>query len=172
MRNWLFPLFIWGIYPAWLLAGLGDYLCHRRTAIDRTSGVRESWLHVAQLVCLAVAFACAVLLQITTAVLIVLVVLVAAHSLLSYIDVRYTDGRRRILPIEQTVHGFMDVLPITAVALLGVQHWPEIRDGSMTLAPVAAVNQDRILLLSSFVVLAGVPVLEELLRTLRTARRS
>jgi hypothetical protein len=167
MRNWLSALLIWGIYPAWLLAGLGDYLCHRRTVIERTSGVRESWLHVALLVCLAIAFACAVLLQITTAVFVVLVVLVVAHSVLSYIDVHYTDGRRRILPIEQTVHGFMEVLPLTAVAVLGVQHWQEIRGGSMTLALTAAVDRDRVLLLTSFVVLAGAPVLEELLRTLR-----
>jgi hypothetical protein len=169
MRSWLSALLIWGIYPAWLLAGLVDYLCHRRTAIERTSGAVESWLHVAQLVCLTVAFACAVLLQISAAVFVVLVLLVLAHSLLSYIDVRYTDGRRRILPIEQTVHGFMDVLPLIAVAVLGVQHWPEIRDGSMTFARAAALDPDRVLLLSSFVVLAGVPVLEELLRTLRTS---
>jgi hypothetical protein len=169
MRSWLSALLIWGIYPAWLLAGLIDYLCHRRTAIDRTSGAAESWLHAAQFVCLAFAFACAVLLQMSAAVLAVLVLLVIAHSLLSYIDVRYTDGRRRILPIEQTVHGFMEVLPLTAVAVLGVQHWQEIRSGSMTVALSAAVDADRVLLLSSFAVLAGVPVLEELLRTLRTS---
>jgi hypothetical protein len=83
MRSWLSALLIWGIYPAWLLAGLIDYLCHRRTAIDRTSGAAESWLHAAQFVCLAFAFACAVLLQMSAAVLAVLVLLVIAHSLLS-----------------------------------------------------------------------------------------
>jgi hypothetical protein len=169
MRTWLSALLVWGIYPAWLLAGLGDYLCHRRTAIDRTSGATESWLHVAQLCCLAVCFACAVLLQITAAVFVALVTLVIAHSVLSYIDVRYTDGRRRISPLEQTVHGFMDVLPLTAVAVLGVQHWQEIRGGSMIVVLGSAMDRDRGLLLSSFVVLAGVPVLEELLRTLRAS---
>src|SRR5687768_9939680 len=99
MRNWLSALLIWGIYPAWLFAGAGDYLCHRKTDIARTSGVTESWLHVAQFVCVAIAFAGAVLLQISAGVFIVLVALVVAHSVLSYIDVRYTDSRRRILPI-------------------------------------------------------------------------
>jgi hypothetical protein len=167
MQNWLTALLIWAIYPAWLLAGAGDYLCHRRTRIDCTSGATESGLHVAQFVCLAIAFACAVLLQISTAVFGVLVAFVMAHSVLSYIDVRYTDGRRRILPIEQTVHGFMDVLPLVAVAILGVQHWPEIRAGTRTFVLDAAIDSERVLLLLSFAVLAGLPVLEELLRTLR-----
>jgi hypothetical protein len=167
MRTWLSALLIWAIYPAWLLAGAGDYLCHRKTEIECTSGATESELHVAQFVCLAIAFACAVLLQISAAVFGVLAAFVAAHSVLSYIDVHYTDGRRRILPIEQTVHGFMDVLPLVAVAILGVQHWPEISAGTMTFALDAAIDSERVLLLTSFAVLAGLPVLEELLRTLR-----
>jgi hypothetical protein len=169
MRDGLAALLIWGIYPAWLLAGAADYLCHRKTDIERTSGATESWLHVTQFVCLAVAFACAVLLQISAAVFVVLVALVVAHSCLSYIDVRYTDGRRRILPIEQSIHGFMDVLPLVAVAVLGVQQWQEIRAGSMTFALHPSMDLPRVLLLSSFAVLAGLPVLEELLRTLRSS---
>ena len=168
MRNGLAALLIWGIYPVWLLAGAGDYLCHRKTDIERTSGTTESWLHVMQFGCLAVAFACAVLLQISAAVFVLLVALVVAHPFLSYIDVRYTDGRRRILPIEQSIHGFMDVLPLVAVAVLGVQQWPEIRAGSMTLALHPSMDLQRVLLLSSFAVLAGLPVLEELLRALRS----
>jgi hypothetical protein len=97
--------------------------------------------------------------------------LVLAHSVLSYIDVRYTDGRRRIRPLEQAVHGFMDVLPLVAIALLGVQHWEEIRAGSMTFALHSAVGLERVLLLSSFALLAGLPVFEELLRTLQAASR-
>jgi hypothetical protein len=167
MQDGLTALLIWGIYPAWLLAGAGDYLCHRRTDIERTSGVTESWLHVMQFVCLAVAFACAVLLQISAAVFALLVALAIAHSFLSYIDVRYTDGRRRISPMEQSIHGFMDVLPLVAVAVLGVQHWQEIRVGSTAFALQPALSMERVLLLSSFAVLAGLPVLEELLRGLR-----
>jgi hypothetical protein len=167
MRSWLFALLLWGIYPVWLLAGAADYLCHRRTDIERTSGTVESWLHLAQFGCLALALACALLLKFSVAVFVLMVALVLTHSVLSYMDVRYTDGRRRILPIEQTIHGFMDVLPLVAVALLGVQHWPEIRGGSMTVAPVPSIDLPRVLLLLSFVVLAGLPIVEELLRCFR-----
>jgi hypothetical protein len=167
MRDGLAALLIWVIYPVWLLAGAGDYFCHRRTAIECTSGTTESWFHVAQFLCLALALACATLLEISAAVFIVMVMLVLAHSALSYADVRYTDGRRRISPIEQTVHGFMDVLPLVAVAVLGVQHWPEIRAGSIELSLRPATELQRVLLLASFAILAGFPVLEELLRTSR-----
>jgi len=170
MGDVLSALLLWVMYPAWLLAGAGDYVCHRMTDIERTSGVTESWFHVAQFAVLALAFVCAVLLQISAAVFIVMVALVLTHSTLSYIDVRYTDRRRRILPIEQTIHGFMDVLPLGAVALIGVQHWQEIRSGSMAFAARATLDWDRALLLSSFVVLAGLPVLEELVRTMRSRR--
>jgi hypothetical protein len=168
MRDALSALLIWVLYPVWLMAGAGDYLCHRATAIERTSGATESWLHVAQFVCLALALACATLMGISAAVFIVLVVLVLTHSGLSYIDVRYTDGRRRILPIEQTLHGFMDVLPLVAVAVLGVQHWQEIHTGSLQFSLRPAIDLNRVLLLSSFAVLAGFPVLEELVRTTRS----
>ena len=167
MRSWLSALLLWGIYPVWLLAGAGDYICHRRTNIERTSGATESWMHLAQFGCLAIAFACALLLEISAAVFVAMVLLVLTHSLLAYIDARYTEDRRRILPIEQTIHGFMDVLPLVAVALLGVQHWQEIRQGSMTFARVPSIDLERVHLLTSFLVLAGLPILEELLRGLR-----
>lgn len=167
MRSWLAALLLWGIYPVWLLAGAGDYLCHRRTDIERTSGATESWLHLAQFGCLAIAFACAVLLEISAPVFVAMVLLVLTHSVLAYIDARYTEDRRRILPIEQTIHGFMDVLPLVAVALLGVQHWQEIRDGPTLFAQVSSIDLERVLLLMSFLVLAGLPILEELLRGLR-----
>lgn len=143
------------------------FVTARTTDIERTSGATESWLHLAQFICLAIALACAVLLQIGAAAFAVMVAFVLAHSVLSYVDVRYTDGRRRILPIEQTIHGFMDVLPLVAVALIGVQHWQQIRLGSTAFALQVAVEMERVLLLSSFAVLAGLPIIEELLRGLR-----
>lgn len=168
-RELLQTLLLWGLYPAWLLAGAGDYLCHRRTDIEHTSGVKESWLHLLQFGCLLIAFAAAVLLSLNAIVFGLIVVLVLAHSVLAHADVSYTDGRRRISPFEQHVHGFMEVLPLVAVALIGVLHWSEIA-GPVT-SPLISLRAEldlgRVLLVASFAVLAGVPVLEELARTHR-----
>src|SRR6266702_1180128 len=33
------------LMPAWFVPGIADYVMHRRTRIERTSGVRESGVH-------------------------------------------------------------------------------------------------------------------------------
>ena len=38
-------LLMGGVMPLWILAGLADWWCHRRTAIERTSGLRENLFH-------------------------------------------------------------------------------------------------------------------------------
>ena len=158
----------WGIYPLWLLAGAVDYLCHRRTDIELTSGSVESWFHLLQFLTLLIAIAAGALLEPNALVFGVMIVAVLAHSVLAHLDVSYTDGQRYISPFEQLVHGFMDVLPLVAVGIFGVLHWQEISAGlsgaSLTLLRADA---SRLWLLASFITLAGVPILEELARTLR-----
>jgi hypothetical protein len=171
VQTLLETLLLWGIYPLWLLAGAGDYVCHRRTDIEHTSGSAESWFHLFQFLALLVAIAAGALLERNVVVFGVMIVAVLAHSVLAYLDVSYTDGRRRISPFEQLVHGFMDVLPLVAVAIFGVLHWQAIGAGlsrlSLALVPLDA---GRLWLLASFTLLAGVPILEELARTLRYRR--
>ncbi|MGH8185691.1 MAG: hypothetical protein ACREUC_03945, partial [Steroidobacteraceae bacterium] len=88
---------------------------------------------------------------------------------LAYVDVSYTQKRRHISPFEQTVHGFLDVIPLVAALIFGVLHWPEISAGRWTIVAESVREDDLIdrLLLLSFAVLAGTPVIEELIRTLR-----
>lgn len=168
IRELLQTLLVWGLYPVWLLAGAGDYLCHRQTDIEHTSGSRESWLHLLQFVSLLIPFAAAALMNLNAIVFGSMVSLVIAHSVLAHMDVSYTDGRRHISPVEQLVHGFMDVLPIMAVALIGVLHWSEIATPADTpIFSLRSLESGRVLLVGSFVVLSGVPIIEELVRTHR-----
>jgi hypothetical protein len=169
LQHLLEALLVWGLYPVWLLAGAADYLCHRRSDIEHTSGSKESWFHLLQFLCLLVALSAAVLLKTNAVVFGVIVAAVLSHSLLSFFDVSYTDGRRYISPIEQQVHGFMDVLPWVATALFGVLHWPEIRSGitSSLFVLRTSLELEHGLLLGSFIVLTGAPILEELMRTRR-----
>lgn len=162
-------LLLWGIYPLWLLAGAGDYLCHRQTDIEHTSGSAESWYHLLQFLTLLIAFAAATLLVMNAVVFAAMVLLVLSHSVLAHMDVSYTDGRRHISPMEQHVHAFMEVLPLVAVAIFGTLHAEQIgaRPTSPILSLAAPVSSGAVLLLASFAVLAGAPVLEELMRTRR-----
>lgn len=168
LNTLLETLLLWGLYPLWLLAGAGDYLCHRRTDIEHTSGSGESWYHLWQFLILLFTLTLAVLLVPNAVVFSLMVLAVLTHSVLAHMDVSYTDGRRYISPLEQQIHGFMEVLPLVAVALFGVLHWRVITAGlEQPILSLAPVSSGRLWLLGSFAVLAGAPVIEELMRTRR-----
>jgi hypothetical protein len=167
----LYQLVIYGFYPLWLLAGAADYLCHRRTHIERTAGVHESWLHIAQFVTIVLIAAGLALFAARGAVLFALVVLVVVHTALSYVDVRYTQPRRFISPAEQHAHAFMDVLPLAAVAVIAVLDSEAALDSqAATLWRQPALTPMQLTaLLGSLLVLGGIPVVEEMLRTRRAS---
>src|SRR5688572_10809983 len=172
LRSLLLASLTFVIYPTWMAAGFLDYLHHRKTDIEHTSGPRESWLHLAEFATLAMALAAAIYLAVTPLVLAILVLSVAAHTALSIADVSYTLGRRHISALEQHVHGFMTVLPAVAVGIVAILHWNEIASSEWVLrtkdVPLRA--RDAGLLLGSYLVLAGVPIAEELVRTSSRSR--
>lgn len=163
------------LYPMWLVAGAGDYLCHRRTHIERTSGITESWLHIAQFASIAVIFIAAVVLEVTLAVLIAMIIAAIAHTVLSFIDVSYTMRHRHISTLEQHVHGLLDVIPIVAVGLLAILYWEEIalaNGAPLRLKDEPLSNVEVGVLLGSFGVLAGIPIFEEWFRSRRSESTS
>jgi hypothetical protein len=124
-RLWL--LIGWGVFPLWLAAGFGDWLCHRRSSIERTSGSRESALHlllyslVSLFVILLVAF------EVTALTLALMLLALLAHQAVSLWDTTYSQPRRYIAPIEQQVHGFLDLLPLFAWVIVAVLEWEAVR---------------------------------------------
>lgn len=161
----LSTLLLWVIYPIWLIAGAIDWLCHRATHIESTSGSRESWLHLAQFVSLGVFLAAALLLPYGAVALVTALAAVIVHTWLSYVDVRFTLGRRHISALEQHVHGFADVLPWVALALWIVMNLhTRLHAGN-------AWHMDTpgtLMVLGSYAVLTGAPVIVELRRTLKS----
>lgn len=154
------------LYPLWLGAGAVDYVCHRRTLIAATSGTTESNYHVAQLCCAAVIVVGAALFEPSVPLTAVLTVAVVLHTVLAYLDVRYTQPKRYVSPLEQQAHSFMEVLPIIAVMLLAVLGLE---------ATGAALNMREMgwptgLVVASFILFAGMPVFEERWRIARASR--
>jgi hypothetical protein len=123
----------------------------------------ESLLHVAQFAALLVFLLAVMLIEADYVALMVAAAAVVSHTTLAVIDVSYTDGRRRISPFEQWVHGYMDVLPLVALALIVILRWG---DNGLPLGPRATLT-----MLGSYVFLAGIPIAEELLRTIQRRRR-
>ena len=73
-----------------------------------------------------------------------LTVCVAAHSALAYADVAFTDGRRDIAPLEQQVHGYMEVLPVAALAILAVLQLGKPVDPGLDVAGEAGARSWRV----------------------------
>lgn len=171
LRTLLGGFLVWILYPLWLVAGGIDYFCHRQTDIEHTSGPTESSFHLAEFISIGFIVASAALLEITLAVLVLMLAAACVHTVLSFVDVSYTIGRRRITVLEQHVHGVLNVLPFMAVALFAMLNWNELLTGSALRwkdAPLAP--QQQLILIGSFVILAGAPVLEELFRTRQHVR--
>lgn len=161
-----------GAYPAWLVAGALDYLCHRRTQIEHTAGPPESWLHLLQFVLIGVAFIPALLFELSPTILALMVVAVALHSIAAYVDTAYTQKRRHISALEQAIHGYMDVLPVVAVALLALSHWSELVRRDLTPQLRGSLPDFELALgIGSFLLIAGGALLEECVRTHRRAQR-
>lgn len=171
LRTLLGGFLVWVLYPLWLIAGGIDYFCHRRSDIEHTSGPVESSFHVAEFVTVGFIVAAAALLEITLAVFVLMFAAACIHTVLSFVDVAHTIGRRRISALEQHVHGLLNVLPFMAVAVLAMMNWNDLLAGSaLRWKDVPLTLQQQVLLVGGFLVLAGAPVFEELFRTRQHVR--
>jgi len=161
-----------GLFPLWLAAGIADWLCHRRTRIEATSGTGEWHLHVLQAAQVGVALLAAMLLEPNTLALALIGALVLVHWVTAWWDNHYTHHQREITPFEQQVHAVMTLVPVFAWLLLALMH-PEAveqpqwrfaaRDPAMQPAAVALV-------IGLVLILNGLPLAEEGLRCRRSAR--
>lgn len=118
LRNTL----MYGALPLWSLAGLADWWCHRRTGIEHTSGVRESIFHWVMFAQMALASLAALLLEINALVLVLLAALFCLHEVTTWLELRFVHPVRNIIPTEQMVHSFLELIPLGALAMLAALH--------------------------------------------------
>lgn len=172
---------MYGLVPLWLLAGLGDWLCHRATHIERNAGAPESLLHMLMLAEVGLPLLMVLFLEVNALVIGVVLAAVVIHEATGWWDVQYASTRRQIAPVEQHMHSLLEVLPLTAASYVVVLHWGQFlalfglgsEPARMALALKAEPLPPAYLagLLVAVVVLAGLPYLEELWRCVRWRRR-
>ena len=173
LRDILWQLLLWGALPAWLAAGAADWICHRRTHIERTSGPKESALHLLLYLQIALPLVLALFFQTTAALLAIMAGGVMAHMLTSWWDTALAQPRRHIAPIEQQVHSWLEMLPLFALVVVTALHAPEIRQPRWVLLPRGEELPPSIRTGILIVLTVGVlPILQELLRGWRAARVS
>lgn len=113
------------IIPLWLVAGLADYLLHRQTKIEDTSGIKESLLHAVQLGETGIAIVAGLLFEINALVLLVMLIALVMHAATALWDTRYAIHSRYVGALEQHVHSFLEVLPVMAVSFVIILHWSQ-----------------------------------------------
>jgi hypothetical protein len=116
-------LLMYFVLPVWLAAGFADYLCHRTSSIETTSGWKETLLHLLQLGEMAVPTLAAIFLELNTLIIAVMIVCLLAHEATAIWDVHYAYKRREITPTEQHVHSFLEMLPLMGLLLVTAAHW-------------------------------------------------
>jgi hypothetical protein len=168
------------VLPLWLAAGFADYLCHRATSIETTSGPKESLLHLLQFSEMAVPTLAAIFLEINALVILVMIISLILHQLTAMWDVRYAYHRRQVTPIEQHVHSVLEMLPLTALLIVVALHWPqfaalfgagtESADISLRLKQPPLPWLYVTVMLALVLLFEVLPYGEELMRTLRARR--
>lgn len=121
-QDLLWKVLAYGALPAWLLAGAADWLCHRRTAIERTSGASESRMHLLLHAQIALPVLLGLWLEINAGLLVFMALCVIAHMITSLLDTRLAQPLRYISPVEQQVHSWQEMLPLFALVGVVVLH--------------------------------------------------
>lgn len=169
------------VIPAWLAAGLCDYFCHRASCIERTSGTRESVLHLIQFGLVGLPIVAALFLKVNAGLLLAFIFFILLHHAVAFADVRYANHARAVTPVEQMVHSFLELLPITAFLLIGALHFGQLASlfggggeiaqwaPRIKLHPLPAWYSASVL--AGAAILNFLPYVEELVRCMRASSR-
>ncbi|MEU9384573.1 diguanylate cyclase [Streptomyces sp. NPDC048279] len=171
---------LYGVLPLWVVPGLADWWMHRRTRIEHTSGTKESAVHALMMTEAGVPVLMGLLARVNPLALTVMGGAALAHGATAVYDVTLAVGEREVRPIEQHIHSFLEVLPLTALAFTACLHSDQVR---RTLRGAHAPQDWRLLpkehplpapYLAALagIIAAGVavPYAEELRRCVRAAR--
>jgi hypothetical protein len=98
---------------------MADYVMHRRTRIERTSGLGESVIQALMMAEISVPFMLILLCEVNPLLLGVSTAAAGVHEATAISDVRAAvDGGPEVRPAEQYVQSFLESLPFMATSAL------------------------------------------------------
>lgn len=113
------------VVPLWVVAGTLDYIWHKRTKIETTSGTLESVIHALMMAEAGLPLLLGLLLEINAGVMLLMVAAFFTHAATAFWDVSFAVERRKVLPNEQHIHSLLEVLPFCAVSFVICLHWKQ-----------------------------------------------
>lgn len=173
-------LLMYLILPLWFAAGVADWLCHRASGIERTTGAKESLIHLLMLGEIAVPLLAAVFLEINAGIIALMVAVFFLHEATALWDVSYATTARTVTPIEQHVHSFLEMIPLMGIVSVVALHWGQAlallglgpEEAGFALSPKTAPLPGAYILslLAGAAILEVAPYAEELFRGLGANR--
>jgi len=172
---------MYAVMPVWSVAGFLDWLWHKQTRIETTSGVKESILHLVMMAEAGVPILTGMFLEVNAGSLALMATGWLLHEATVAWDVKYTISRRKIYTREQLTHAYMESIPFDivatfaalypeqALALLGIG--PEKPDFKLRYRKKPIPLKDFAIIVAGMGLVSGVPHLEELWRCYRAKRK-
>ncbi len=108
--------------PLWVITGSLDYIWHRKTSIQTTSGLQESVIHALMMTEAGLPMVLGLYLEVNAGVILLMLAGFFAHAATAIWDVSFAVGRRKVTPTEQHIHSFLEVLPFCAVSFIICLH--------------------------------------------------
>jgi hypothetical protein len=138
----LLNVILYGCLPLWVILGFADYLCHRRSDIEHTSGARESLSHCVMGAQIGGPVFLGLYFEINVLLLLLSFLLLGLHVWVAHHDVAYALRWRKVSLWEMHIHSFLETLPFVVVLLIILKRWPAFVDlvtlnwaGHMSLVP-------------------------------------
>ncbi len=116
-----FILFV--ILPLWGLSGLFDWWCHKKSDIEKTSGLKESLIHALMGAQIGIAFILGIFFELTVLTYLIMFVCLVMHEVVAHWDVRYSQPKRNITIWEMHAHNYLGTIPLYLFALISVLGW-------------------------------------------------
>jgi hypothetical protein len=165
------------VMPLWLAAGFADWLCHRASAIEHTSGAKESLIHLFMFTEVGVGVLAAIFLEINAGVIALMIFAFLLHVATAHWDLTYAVTAREVTPIEQHVHNYLGAIPLFGLIAVVSLHWgqfqalfgfgPEQPRFDLAWKPEPLPVTYVVTLLAFIVLFEVLPYTEELIRGLR-----
>jgi hypothetical protein len=170
------------VMPVWATAGFLDWLWHRQTNIETTSGTKESWMHLVMMAEAGLPILTGLFLEMNAGALALMSTGWLLHEATVAWDVRYTISRRKIYTREQLTHGYMETIPFNVVATMACLHpeqalalvgmGAEKPDFKLRFKQAPVPLKDFAMIVGCMGLVSSVPHLEELWRCYRAEREA
>jgi hypothetical protein len=167
--------------PAWSVAGALDWLWHRQTKIETTSGPKESFLHLMMMAESGTSVLAGLFLKPNAGLFAVMTAGMLLHQATVVWDVEYAVSRRKIPAREQHTHTFMETFPFDILMVFASLHPDPFKSmlGLGARKPDFSIHLRRPLLplsriaaiLGAVTLFTALPHVEEFIRCWRAYRR-